>query len=176
MKPALHSPVLSVSEIRTAISDAEGEGHENLDSTHPHWQASMKRKILLVEDNEMNQDMLSRYLTLFEFDVVVAGNGSRGLEMARTVAPDLILMDMSLPEIDGWQVTRLLKNDEATRSIPIIGLTAHAMFGDKEMALQAGCNEYLTKPINFDLLLSKLNALLETKDANPGPDLPGPTA
>jgi two-component system, cell cycle response regulator DivK len=125
----------------------------------------MKRKILLVEDNEMNQDMLSRYLTLFEFAVVVADSGVRGIEMAQSEAPDLILMDMSLPEMDGWEATRRLKNDHNTRSIPIIGLTAHAMSGDKEKALLAGCNDYLTKPIDFTSLLKKLDALLATEAA-----------
>ena len=123
----------------------------------------MKRKILLVEDNEMNQDMLSRYLTLFEFDVVVADSGLPGIEMAMTESPDLILMDMSLPEMDGWEATRRLKNDESTQSIPIIGLTAHAMSGDREKALQAGCNDYLTKPIDFTRSTEKeIDSLMST--------------
>jgi CheY-like chemotaxis protein len=123
----------------------------------------MGRKILLVEDNEMNQDMLSRYLSLFEYEVVVAGSGVRGIEMALSETPDLILMDMSLPEMDGWEATRHLKSDHKTRSIPVIGITAHAMSGDKEKAMLAGCNDYVTKPIDFTCLLKKLESLLAIK-------------
>ena len=108
----------------------------------------------------MNQDMLSRYLALFDFDVVVAGSGLRGIQKAISDNPDLILMDMSLPELDGWEATRRLKNDDKTRAIPVIGLSAHAMSGDKEKALLAGCDDYLTKPIDFTNLLSKLDTML----------------
>lgn len=134
----------------------------------------MKRKILLVEDNDMNQDMLSRFLVLFGFDVVVAGDGFRGIELAQSEAPDLILMDMSLPELDGWEVTRRLKKAESTRAIPIMGLTAHAMSGDKEKALQAGCDDYETKPVDFARLLKKLDGFLHTDASSLNPDLNNP--
>jgi CheY-like chemotaxis protein len=121
----------------------------------------MKHKILLVEDNDMNRDMLSRYLMLFDYDVVVACNGTQGIALARSESPALILMDMSLPELDGWEVTRRLKSDEQTRAIPIIGLTAHAMTGDKEKALRAGCDDFETKPVDFNRLMNKMAAHLE---------------
>jgi len=117
-------------------------------------------KILLVEDNEMNRDMLSRRLERRGFAVVVAEDGGQGLAMARAESPDLILMDMSLPVIDGWEATRTLKADEATRAIPVIGLTAHAMSGDREACLEAGCNDYDTKPVELARLLEKMAALL----------------
>jgi CheY-like chemotaxis protein len=116
--------------------------------------------ILLVEDNEMNRDMLSRRLKRRGFDVEMAVDGREGVEMARTGGYDLILMDMSLPEIDGWEATRQLRASRQTEKIPIIALTAHAMAGDREKALEAGCDEYDTKPIELDRLLSKINALL----------------
>jgi len=125
----------------------------------------MKRKILLVDDNEMNQDMLSRFLVLYGFDVVVAGDGMQGIELAQSARPDLILMDMSLPVMDGWEATCFLKSSEKTRAIPIVGLTAHAMLGDKERALKAGCDEYETKPIDFPRLLKKLDGILHTDSA-----------
>lgn len=115
-------------------------------------------KILLVEDNEMNRDMLSRRLTRRGFDVVIAVDGEEGLSMATSEAPDLILMDMSLPKVDGWEATRRIKADSATASLPVIALTAHAMAGDREQALGAGCDDYDTKPIELDRLLSKIEA------------------
>jgi CheY-like chemotaxis protein len=120
-------------------------------------------KILLVEDNEMNRDMLSRRLAKRGFDVVMAVDGAEGLDMARSASPDLILMDMSLPVLDGWTATRELKADASTRSIPVIGLTAHAMAGDREKCLEAGCDEYDTKPIDLPRLLEKIQVLLDKK-------------
>ena len=118
-------------------------------------------KILLVEDNEDNRDMLSRRLTKKGYEVVCAADGAQGVEMARSDAPQLILMDMSLPVLDGWEATRRLKADPATQSIPIIALTAHAMSGDREKALAAGCDDYDTKPIELPSLLGKIEALLK---------------
>ncbi|PIQ97861.1 MAG: two-component system response regulator [Nitrospinae bacterium CG11_big_fil_rev_8_21_14_0_20_56_8] len=118
-------------------------------------------KILLVEDNEMNRDMLIRRLTRKGYDVISAVDGSEGLDMARAESPALILMDMSLPEMDGWEVTRALKAAPETRSIPILGLSAHAMKGDMEKAMAAGCDDYDTKPVNLERLLGKMEALLD---------------
>ena len=118
-------------------------------------------KILLVEDNEMNRDMLSRRLLRKGYAVVVATDGREGIAMARSEAPDLILMDMSLPLLDGWEATRQLKAAPETRSIPIIALTAHAMAGDREKAIEAGCDDYDTKPIEFTRLVDKIEALLK---------------
>jgi two-component system, cell cycle response regulator DivK len=117
-------------------------------------------RILLVEDNEMNRDMLSRRLSRKGYEVVVAVNGQEGVERARSEAPDLILMDMSLPVKDGWTATREIKADTATAAIPIIALTAHAMSGDREKALEAGCDDYDTKPIELTRLLEKIEARL----------------
>ena len=117
-------------------------------------------KILLVEDNEMNRDMLSRRLERRGFHVTLALDGEQALTMAHSEAPDLILMDISLPLLDGWEATRRLKADEATRRIPVIALTAHAMSGDREKALAAGCDDYDTKPIDLTRLLQKMEALL----------------
>ena len=117
-------------------------------------------RILLVEDNEMNRDMLSRRLSRRSFEVLIAEDGAKGIEMAREHLPDLILMDMSLPVTDGWEATRILKADEATRRIPVIALTAHAMRGDRQKALDAGCDDYDTKPVDLKRLLSKIDALL----------------
>jgi CheY-like chemotaxis protein len=117
-------------------------------------------KILLVEDNEMNRDMLSRRLIRRGYEVVMACDGEQGIAMAQTEKPDLILMDMSLPVIDGWEATRRVKADEATKAIPIIALTAHAMSDDRDKALAAGCDEYDTKPVDLDRLLPKIQALL----------------
>jgi CheY-like chemotaxis protein len=122
-------------------------------------------KILLVEDNEMNQDMLSRRLQRKGYEVVIAVDGGQGVAMAHSLAPDLILMDMSLPVLDGWEATRQLKGAPATRDIPIIALTAHAMSGDREKAFEAGCDDYDTKPIELLRLLEKIQALLERKPA-----------
>jgi two-component system, cell cycle response regulator DivK len=117
-------------------------------------------KILLVEDNEMNRDMLSRRLQKRGYEVSMAMDGRQGVEMARAGAFDLILMDMSLPEIDGWEATRQLRAVPETRTVPIIGLTAHAMAGDREKALEAGCNDYDTKPVELPRLLAKIETLL----------------
>jgi two-component system, cell cycle response regulator DivK len=118
-------------------------------------------RILLVEDNEINQDMLSRRLQRKGYEVLIAGDGGLGVSMAREVGPDLILMDMSLPVLDGWEATRQLKAAPETRAIPVIALTAHAMSGDREKAIEAGCDEYDTKPIELPRLLAKIEALLE---------------
>jgi two-component system, cell cycle response regulator DivK len=117
-------------------------------------------KILLVEDNEMNRDMLSRRLLRKGFEVVMAVDGGQAVMMAESEHPDLILMDMSLPVIDGWEATRRVKAAERTAHIPIIALTAHAMSGDREKALDAGCDDYDTKPIEMPRLLEKIDALL----------------
>jgi CheY-like chemotaxis protein len=117
-------------------------------------------KILLVEDNEMNRDMLSRRLLRKGFEVVMAVDGGQAVSMAESEHPDLILMDMSLPVIDGWEATRRVKAAEATAHIPVIALTAHAMSGDREKALEAGCDDYDTKPIEMPRLLEKIDALL----------------
>jgi len=117
-------------------------------------------KILLVEDNEMNRDMLSRRLVKRGYEVVVAVDGQEGVARARAEAPALILMDMSLPVLDGWEATRELRADPATRSIPVIALTAHAMAGDRERALAVGCDDFDTKPIELERLLGKIEALL----------------
>ncbi len=118
-------------------------------------------KILLVEDNEMNRDMLSRRLARRGYEVVMALDGLQGLEMARRESPDLILMDMSLPEVDGWEATRRLRADPGLRGIPVIGLTAHAMNGDRERAIAAGCDDYDTKPVDIAQLQGKIQALLD---------------
>ena len=117
-------------------------------------------KILLVEDNEMNRDMLSRRLQRRGYQVVLAVDGQSGVEMAQNQAPDLVLMDMSLQVLDGWEAARRLKADAPTKHIPIIALTAHAMSGDREKALDAGCDDYDTKPIELPRLLGKIEALL----------------
>jgi CheY-like chemotaxis protein len=117
-------------------------------------------KILLVEDNEMNRDMLSRRLARKGFEVVIAVDGGQAVTMAESERPDLILMDMSLPVIDGWEATRRVKRGTATAHIPVIALTAHAMSGDREKALGAGCDDYDTKPIEISRLLEKIEALL----------------
>jgi CheY-like chemotaxis protein len=116
--------------------------------------------ILIVEDNEMNRDMLSRRLQRAGFQVLIAVDGEMGVDVARTSAPDLILMDMSLPVVDGWEATRRLKADAVLRHIPIIALTAHAMANDRDKALEAGCDDYDTKPIELPRLLAKMEALL----------------
>lgn len=120
-------------------------------------------KILLVEDNEMNRDMLSRRLQRKGFNVVMAFDGGQGVEMASTEKPDIILMDMSLPVLDGWAATQKIKSNPATASLPIIALTAHAMAGDEQKAREAGCDDYDTKPIEFQRLLGKIEALLNRR-------------
>jgi CheY-like chemotaxis protein len=117
-------------------------------------------KILLVEDNEMNRDMLSRRLERKGFNVVIAIDGAQGVDLARTESPDLILMDMSLPVMDGWEATRQIRATPETRTIPVIALTAHAVTGDRERCFAAGCDEYETKPVVFDQLMTKIGALL----------------
>ncbi|MHC4141005.1 MAG: response regulator [Planctomycetota bacterium] len=119
-------------------------------------------KILLVEDNEINRDMLSRRLKRKGFDVVMAVDGQEGIDMASSESPDLILLDMSLPVVDGWEAAGQLKSRPGTRGIPIIALTAHAMAGDREKALEAGCDEYDTKPVEMPRLLEKIHSMLET--------------
>ena len=118
------------------------------------------KKILLVEDDEMNRDMLSRRLIKRGYDITIAVDGEQGVAMARSGMPDLILMDMSLPGIDGWTATRQLKEDPETSGIPIIVLTAHAMAADREKAFEAGCDDFDTKPVEFERLLRKISALL----------------
>ena len=116
-------------------------------------------KVLLVEDNEMNRDMLSRRLVRRGFEVVFAVDGEQGVDLARSEKPDIILMDMSLPVMDGWEATRRVKSDNATRHVPVIALTAHAMSGDQEKALEAGCDDYDTKPVEIDRLVGKIERL-----------------
>ena len=123
-------------------------------------------KILLVEDNEMNRDMLSRRLSRRGYDIVIAMDGEEGVERALAERPDLILMDMSLPVKDGWTATREIKADPQLAATPIIALTAHAMSGDRERAMEAGCDDYDTKPVEFDRLVAKIQALLVTPAGN----------
>ena len=122
----------------------------------------MMAKILLVEDNEMNRDMLSRRLKKKGFDVVMAFDGKRGVEMASEESPDIILLDMSLPVMDGWEAAKHLKASDVTKSIPIIALTAHAMAGDRDKALGSGCDDYDTKPVDIKRLLEKIEGWLNT--------------
>ena len=117
--------------------------------------------ILLVEDNEMNRDMLSRRLERRGYQVILAADGAEGIELAASRAPDLVLMDMSLPVLDGWEATRKLKAEAGTCQIPVIALTAHAMAGDRDRAFDAGCDDYDTKPIELPRLLGKIEALLQ---------------
>jgi CheY-like chemotaxis protein len=119
--------------------------------------------ILLVEDNELNRDMLSRRLVRRGYQVITAHDGEQGHAMARSSAPDLILMDIGLPQMDGWQVTELLKSHEQTRAIPIIALTAHALLTDREKAREVGCDDYDTKPVEFSRLMQKIESLLVAK-------------
>jgi len=121
-------------------------------------------KILLVEDNEMNWDMLSRRLQRKGYEVVIATDGKRGVDMALSEAPDLILMDMSLPVLDGWEATRQIKATPQMETVPIIALTSHAMKGDREQALAAGCDDYDIKPIEFRRLLGKIQAFLDRQE------------
>jgi len=120
-------------------------------------------RVLLVEDNEMNRDMLSRRLMRRGFEVIFAVDGQQGVDLARSERPDIILMDMSLPILDGWEATRRVKADNATRSVPVIGLTAHAMSGDREKAIEAGCDDYDTKPVELERLIGKMERLLAAK-------------
>jgi CheY-like chemotaxis protein len=123
-------------------------------------------RILLVEDNEMNRDMLSRRLQRRGYEVILAVDGQKGVDMAQTESPDLILMDMSLPVMDGWEATRLLKSAPETLDIPVIALTAHAMSTDRDKAIEAGCDDYDTKPIELERLLGKMEALIGTGDTD----------
>ena len=120
-------------------------------------------RILLVEDNDMNRDMLSRRLVRNGYEVLLAIDGQQGIDMALSERPDLILMDMSLPVIDGWEATRRIKLNDATRQIPVIALTAHAMAGDREKTMEAGCDDYDTKPVEISRLVRKIAALLKPK-------------
>jgi two-component system, cell cycle response regulator DivK len=120
-------------------------------------------KILIVEDNEVSRDMLSRRFERRGYSVVTAEDGGQGYSLACSEIPDVILMDISLPEIDGWEVTRLLKANEATRHVPIIALTAHILVDDRAKAFEAGCNDYETKPVDFGRLIEKIDDLLSQK-------------
>ena len=122
--------------------------------------------VLIVEDNEMNRDMLSRRLKRKGFDISIAVDGQEGVDKAREIQPDIILMDMSLPKIDGWQATRLVKSNPDTKQIPVVALTAHAMPEDREKALEAGCDDYDTKPVELPRLLEKIQALLTRLDGS----------
>ena len=124
-------------------------------------------RILLVEDNEMNSDMLTRRLSKRGFEVLLASNGREAIELARTLNPQLVLMDMSLPEIDGWEATRRLKRDPATSGIPVIGLTAHAMSEDRQRAFDAGCDDYDTKPVDLNRLIGKIALHLNRSQEEP---------
>lgn len=120
-------------------------------------------RILLIEDNEPNRDMLSRRLERRGYEILTAETGKQGLSLARAEMPDLILMDITLPEIDGWEVTRLLKSDQSTRHIPIIALTARALLSDRDKAFEVGCDEYDTKPVDFERLTGKIGNFLQEK-------------
>jgi two-component system, cell cycle response regulator DivK len=147
------------------IAAARGGGAASADTSVRDRARKQERKrtamakVLLVEDNEMNRDMLSRRLTRRGFEVVSAVDGQQGVDLARSEKPDIILMDMSLPVMDGWEATRQVKSDDSTRNVPVIGLTAHAMSGDREKALEAGCDDYDTKPVDFDRLIGKIERL-----------------
>ena len=118
-------------------------------------------KILLIEDNEQNRDALSRRLQRHGYDVIMAVDGQQGVAIAQSELPDLILMDLNLPDIDGWEATRILKAAPETQAIPVVALTAHAIAGDQERALQAGCDDYHAKPVEFQRLLTQIEALLK---------------
>jgi two-component system response regulator len=122
-------------------------------------------KVLLVEDNEMNRDMLARYLTWEGYQVIIATNGQQAIEIAQNEEPQIVLMDLSLPIMDGWETTRQLKGLEKTRHIPVIALTAHAMVEDRDKSFAAGCDDYETKPVIFARLLGKMRALLDGRPA-----------
>jgi two-component system, cell cycle response regulator DivK len=124
-------------------------------------------KVLLVEDNEMNRDMLSRRLVKRGYEVVMAVDGQKGIEMAVSEKPDVILLDMSLPIVDGWDAAKQIKSNDASKGVPLIALTAHAMASDKERALSAGCDDFDTKPVELPRLLGKMEALLTAKGVTP---------
>jgi len=117
-------------------------------------------KILVVEDNEINRDMMVRRLERRGYTIVTAVDGQEGIDLTRSEKPDLVLMDMSLPVLDGWEATRQIKNDLSIKQIPVVGLTAHAMVGDRDKALQAGCDDYATKPVEFEKLIELINRLI----------------
>jgi CheY-like chemotaxis protein len=127
-------------------------------------------KVLLVEDNEMNRDMLSRRLIKRGYEVILAADGRAGIELARSDRPDVVLLDMSLPDVDGWEAARRLKRDPATRLLPIVALTAHAMPGDERAAREAGCDDYDTKPVDLTRLISKIEAILRGHGRGAPPD------
>jgi len=134
---------------------------------HPMTTRDLRcKKILVVEDNEMNRDMVGRRLERRGYEVVVAVDGQEGVDMAHSENPDLILMDLSLPVLNGWEATRQLKQDTKTNGIPIIALTAHAMASDRESAIEAGCDDYDTKPLEFSRLIGKIHALLPEDSSN----------
>jgi CheY-like chemotaxis protein len=122
-------------------------------------------RILVIEDNEWSRDMLARRLSRRGYQVISAADGKRGIAMAQDQSPDLIVMDMSLPAIDGWEATRRLKADPATRAIPIVALTAHAMASDRKKAMDAGCDDYHTKPVDFESLVRSMEAFLEARNS-----------
>jgi two-component system, cell cycle response regulator DivK len=124
-------------------------------------------KILIVEDNEENRDALSRRLQRRGFEIVMAADGKAGVAMAQTEKPDLVLMDMNMPELDGWEATRQIRAAPETQTLPVIALTAHAMSGDRDRALEAGCADYHTKPVDFPKLLTQIEALLLNKNNTP---------
>ncbi|HEY8380181.1 MAG TPA: response regulator [Nannocystis sp.] len=128
----------------------------------------MPPKVLIVEDNELSRDMLSRRLRRKGYEVLVAVDGHEGITMVQEQRPDIVLMDLSLPDMDGWEATRQLKRDKSTADIPIIALTAHAMSGDREKALDAGCDDYDTKPIDLRRLLSKINRFVPDPESGAG--------
>lgn len=123
----------------------------------------MAPKILLVEDNEMNRDMLSRRLQRKGFEIVIAVDGQQGVDMAKSESPQLILMDMSLPILDGWEATRQIKSNPVTKAIPLIGLSAHAMESDKQRAMESGCDDYDTKPVEFGRLMEKIGKFIKAE-------------
>jgi len=124
------------------------------------------KRLLLVEDNELNLDMLKRRLTRIGYSILIAKDGAQGVQTAEDQLPDIILMDMSLPVMDGWEATRMLKNNDATRNIPIIGLSAHALSEDRDKAISAGCDEYETKPVHLNRLLEKIEKLTGKEGAD----------
>ena len=125
-------------------------------------------RLLIADDNEQNRDMLSRRLQRRGFDVLLAHDGLAAVEMARAERPDLILMDMNMPHLDGWEATRQIKAQPEVAAVPVIGLTAHAMEGDRERAIEAGCADYHTKPVDFSKLMAQIEALLQRRGAGPG--------
>ncbi|HIK46525.1 MAG TPA: response regulator [Leptolyngbyaceae cyanobacterium M65_K2018_010] len=150
-------------EIQAEVERLRLEGSHDHDGKSAPSEAPSPIKVLLVEDNEMNRDMLSRRLRRLDYEVLIAADGLEGVSMVATHRPDIVLMDMSLPVMDGWEATQTLKANPATAQIPIIALTAHAMQGDREKALAIGCDEYDTKPIELPRLINKMTLLLEGK-------------